>query len=394
MIYDYIIIGAGISGLYTAYKILQKNKNLKIIILEKNKIGGRINVYNFCGINVNTGAGVGRKNKDYLLIKLLTELKIKPNVSQKNIFYHQNIQKINFNKIYKQLKNNYNINEHRHLTFKKYCKLILGNELYKNFTTFIGYTDYENEDAYQTIYHYGFDDNINGGQILYIDWNDLLNKLCLQIDYNKIKVGFTVSKIDKIDSNNYIVKTNKNIDFIGNKLIIASTIDTVKLLLPKYNIYNNIKCQPFLRTYSKFDDKSTKIINEIINGYTIVKSPLKKIIPINKENGIYMIAYTDNKDANYFIDNLENKNFFCKELEKTLNLQKNILKLKAIKSFYWSIGTHYYKPLPRKFKNRTEFINKCQNPQDNIFVVGEMISNNQGWTQGALESVENIINYI
>ena len=36
MIYDYIIIGAGISGLYTAYQLLKKNKDLNILILEKN----------------------------------------------------------------------------------------------------------------------------------------------------------------------------------------------------------------------------------------------------------------------------------------------------------------------------------------------------------------------
>ena len=33
---DIIIIGAGMSGLYTAYKAIQKYPNLKITILEKN----------------------------------------------------------------------------------------------------------------------------------------------------------------------------------------------------------------------------------------------------------------------------------------------------------------------------------------------------------------------
>ena len=43
MIYDFIIIGAGISGLYTYYLIKQTNPNIKILILESsNRIGGRI----------------------------------------------------------------------------------------------------------------------------------------------------------------------------------------------------------------------------------------------------------------------------------------------------------------------------------------------------------------
>jgi len=390
MIYDYIIIGAGIAGLYTAYKILKQNKNAKIIILEKNNIGGRMNIYNFCGTNVNIGAGVGRKNKDYLLVNLLSELSIKSTVAHFTTNYTSNVEKINFKHTYNDLKKNYNKETHKKLTFKKYGNLILGKELYKKFVRFMGYSDYENEDAYESIYNYGFEDNVSGFEILYIKWNELLDALCNKIGTNNIKLGFTVIKIEEEDGK-YIIKTNKNKQFIGEKVIIASTINTVKQLLPICSIFNNIKGQPFLRTYAKFDEKSTKIINELINGYTIVNGPLKKIIPINKDKGIYMVAYTDNKDALYFKDNLENKNFFCKELEKTLNLT-NVLKIEAIKSFYWEIGTHYYKPLPEKYKSRKEFIDKCQNPKKNIFVVGELLSTNQGWTQGALESVENVFN--
>jgi hypothetical protein len=43
------------------------------------------------------------------------------------------------------------------------------------------------------------------------------------------------------------------------------------------------------------------------------------------------------------------------------------------------------------FKNRKEFCDIAQCPEENIRVVGEMISMNQGWTEGALESVENVI---
>jgi glycine/D-amino acid oxidase-like deaminating enzyme len=44
---DYLIIGAGISGLYVAYNIRKKNSNAKITILEKEKIGGRIGLKDF-----------------------------------------------------------------------------------------------------------------------------------------------------------------------------------------------------------------------------------------------------------------------------------------------------------------------------------------------------------
>ena len=385
--YDYIIIGGGISGLYYAYNIIKKNPLTKIVIFEKNKIvGGRMNVYNFYGTNVNIGAGVGRKNKDYLLINLLNELKVKYTMGKKIIYYYKNVEIVNYNKIIKTLKNSYDKNKHGTYKFKKYATEILGKELYNKFVIYLGYSDYENADAYETLNYYGLDDNISNDS-LYIKWNELLDSLVNKIGNNNIKTNNTIISITKND-NYYIVKNNKNKVYYGDKIIIASTIDTVNKLLPKLNIFNNIKGQIFLRAYGKFDKKSTDIMNNIIKGYTIVNGPIKKIIPINKENGIYMIAYTDNKDAIYFKDYLKNKKFFCRKLEETLDLPENTLKLIGLKCFYWNIGTHYYKPLN---KNREEFINKCQNPEKNLFIVGELISRNQGWTQGALESVNKIL---
>lgn len=389
--YDYIIIGCGISSLYCAYNILKNNNNAKIIIFEKNKvIGGRMNVFNFYGSNVNIGAGVGRKNKDYLLIKLLDELKVNYVIGERVIYYHEDVKKIDFNKIVKILKKNYDKNKHKTYTFKKFANEILGKDLYESFRTFLGYSDYENSDAYETLNHYGLDDDVGSDKILNIKWNELLESLVDKVGINNIKLNNNIVSINKKDEI-FIVKNNKGKIYNSNKVIIASTIDTVKKLLPKLKIYNDIKGQTFLRAYGKFDENSNNIIKNIIKGYTIVNGPIKKIIPINIDNGIYMIVYTDNKGAYYFKNHLDDKDFFCRKLEKTLNLTKNTLKLIGLKCFYWNIGTHYYKPLNKKYKNRIEFINKCQNPEKNLFVIGEAISRNQGWTQGALESVNNII---
>ena len=391
MLYDYIIIGAGISGLYCAYNILKKNSNAKIIIFEKNKtIGGRMNVYNFYGTNVNIGAGIGRKNKDYLLINLLNELNVKYNIGKNIVYYHENVNNINFNEIVNKLKNKYNKDKHNKYTFKKFATSILGKQLYNDFITYSGYSDFENEDAYETLYYYGLDDNIGNNEVLYIKWDELLNSIVKKIGSNLIKTNNNIISVNKLN-NQFIVKNSKNKIFHSHKLIIATTVDTVNKLLPKLTIFNNVKGQTFLRVYGKFDENSTGIINNIIKGYTIVNGPLKKIIPINKDNGIYMIAYTDNKGAEYFSNNLDDKYFFTNQIEKTLKLPKNTLKLTGIKSFYWNIGTHYYKPLTSKFNNRKEFINLCQNPIENLFIIGELISRNQGWSQGALESVNNII---
>jgi len=66
--------------------------------------------------------------------------------------------------------------------------------------------------------------------------------------------------------------------------------------------------------------------------------------------------------------------------------------LLAISSFYWPIGTHYYEPLSSEYRSRQAFIKEAQTPEKNLFVIGEMVALHQGWVEGALESVEHIIN--
>ena len=74
--YDIIIIGSGMAGLFSAYNIKKISPDTSFLILEKYKkqwIGGRASNEMFYGTQVVTGAGIGRKNKDKLLIQLLEQ---------------------------------------------------------------------------------------------------------------------------------------------------------------------------------------------------------------------------------------------------------------------------------------------------------------------------------
>lgn len=79
--------------------------------------------------------------------------------------------------------------------------------------------------------------------------------------------------------------------------MVATTIDTVRKLLPAHPIYKEIEPQPFLRVYGKFDKSSVGILKEVLPKFTYVDFPIQKIIPINVYNGIYMIVYNDNQSA-------------------------------------------------------------------------------------------------
>ena len=177
VIYDIIIIGSGISALYTALKIMLKYSFKNIIIIEKNKkrlLGGRAGNDMFHNTSIVTGAGVGRRAKDKLLIEWLDKLGIQYREYKSVVSYANTFQKVDILKIIEELKKYKNIKG----TFKEFFISKLGKELYKEFCISVGYTDYEKADVYETLYNYGMDDNKGGWPILYIPWKELVHHLC------------------------------------------------------------------------------------------------------------------------------------------------------------------------------------------------------------------------
>jgi hypothetical protein len=126
-----------------------------------------------------------------------------------------------------------------------------------------------------------------------------------------------------------------------------------------------------------------------------VPGPLHKIIPINPNKGVYMIAYSDNEPAKMLHQYAKNTKFnretLARLLEKSIGLPNNVLELENISEYYWNEGTHYFEPLRGIYKSRDYFLKVAQHPSKNMWVVGEMVSKNQGWVEGALESVEAVI---
>jgi hypothetical protein len=422
MYYDIIIIGSGISGLYAAYNIQKMSPSTSFIILEKYKknwIGGRTSNDMFYGTQIVTGAGIGRKNKDKLLIQLLNEMDLSYEEFPFTPYYSTQIDKIvDIKKVIQHLKNEYNKHKNQtRITFKEFAKPILGDTLYNDFLVSAGYTDYENEDAFDVIQNYGMDDNACCWKGLYINWKQLVTTLHKKIGIDKIKTSMNVVSIKKTGDTPclFSVETDNGIVFESNKVIVATTIDSIKQIIPgasnKNSIYNEIKGQTFLRLYGKFSKKSSEIMKQYIKGYTIVPGPLQKIIPMDASKGVYMIAYSDNANATFlkkYLENTsENRDVICHLIEKALGLpdkhspstmlhmstaRSKSLELIAIKDYYWPIGTHYYTPLTNKYENREEFIHTAQHPENGILVVGEVVSDNQGWTNGALSSVKAVLN--
>ena len=405
---DFIIIGSGIAGLYTAYQIKRTSPpNTTFLILEKNTkqwMGGRIGNDTFYGADVVVGAGVGRKNKDHALIQLLKDTKVPYSefVSTRN--YIPPFQPVDLMDAMRTLKSEYkkHPDQHRDKTFKQFFIEVFGAKLYKDFVITAGYTDFENADIYETLYHYGMDDNVAGWTGFSLSWKALVETLYDRIGKEHFKFSAEVKRIQKIENDEFEITTADNKRYYANKVIVATTIDAVKRIIPgasaRTSVYQQIHGQPFLLVYAKFDRASTEIMKKHVTAFTPLTGPLQKIIPMDPSKGVYMIAYTDNAHATVLkakgaLENTrKNCEMYSKWLEDALGIPKDTrLTIIAITDYYWSVGTHYYAPLSDEFKTRSEFIRKAQNPMKGIVVVGEMVSRHQGWVEGALESVDKVI---
>lgn len=330
----------------------------------------------------------------------MNNLDIKYSKSNSIMNYSKTMNPVDIVKIIDKLKIEYKKHPDLHKkTFKQFFIKLLGNENYQNFIISAGYTDYENADISETLYNYGMDDNKGGWTKLDIPWKKMVHKLYDLIGHDKFKFSTNVVKINKIKDEpcTFEIITKDNKIFYSNKVIIATTISGIKELVPgasnKSSLYQQIHGQPFLRLYAKFDKKSSDILKNYITDYIIVPGPLQKIIPMNQDKGVYMIAYSDNDNAlilkDYLENNLENRQLYSELIEKSLGINEK-LNIIAIKDYYWPIGTHYYEPL-KNCKNRDEFVYKVQHPEKGMLVVGEAVSRYQGWSEGALESVKTVL---
>jgi hypothetical protein len=231
------------------------------------------------------------------------------------------------------------------------------------------------------LFHYGIEDNFKNWTGFNVDWDLLVKKMCKYIGSEHLKKYEPVESIERY-SFGFKIYTKQNY-YNCKQLILATTIDVIQKLLENHNhIYSLIQGQSFLRTYIQVDNNSIEILKKYIQGSTKVSNILQKIIPIQKDKGIYMVAYSDNKQADK--GKCLNKTELTKLVRKEFEIKEPI-KVNLLKHYYWKIGTHYFKPLNIDPKKILEI---AQCPEKDIFVVGESVSLNQGWVEGALESVK------
>ncbi len=385
--YDYIIIGGGIGGLYANY-LLSKQHNNNGILLERNEhFGGRAYEINFHDTLIKLGAGIMAEHNIHLL-SLLKELNIKVNSFKSNTDIDSNVIKI-FDmsdaicKIKTIFEQNKKTIKNKGYTMKEFLIKYFGLSFTKEFILNCEYHDFLNSDVEYFIKYYDINDMTHEPyNVLIINWIDLINKLVKKNCYNNVNV-INIKKNNDTFNDTFNVITKDNI-YSCKKIIFATSLKPLIKLsknIININYKKYIGTVPFVRIYCYYK----KGYSDNLSHYTIVKNKLQKIIKINKN--ILMASYCDSSNALYWnkVKKLD-KNKQIKIVSEYLNELNIKGTINDIIIAYWDDGVHYYKPT----KDLHKTIKTLSKPTNNVYVVGEIISYKQGWVEGAIQSVDNI----
>lgn len=397
-IYDYIIVGGGISGLYMAYQLSKTDKSI-LIVESTNRWGGRLFTQSEKGSQFELGAArISSKHKKMMSLlkefnlhdKLITlPSKISYKIMGPNVEFYSLIEDLlNGAKLYTK-------NYLQSVTLLQVCFDVLGKRMTYVLKSKLGYdSEFETMNAHQALKSFK---------------QDLFGKT----DYYVISSGFSslIQKmIDHLDScDNVTMKLDTDVTDIGKNFIQMNRSKlfghTILCCVPKKALQsfpkfkdveavNDVAEIPLLRIYARYPkDKSGKVWFHNLKR-TITDNYIRHIIPIDVDSGLIMISYTDGMYATMW-SNLSKmgQSQLIRHLHKEVKAVLGITPPKPdfVYSHYWSAGVHMWKP-GLSVKERYETILKPF--PENIYVVNEAYSKHQCWVEGSLSMCYDVLTRI
>jgi hypothetical protein len=497
-IFDFVIIGCGITGAYLAYSLRKKYPNKSILVVEINDhVGGRLcslNIPDSDKISLEYGGMRCFEEIHPRLVKLLRDLKISrtqapykeheniynlrgeifryknlfPN-SEKKYFIRENEKNVNiFDQIDEKLKKimqkyinlkdilDYKsrilISQDNYLSTLTFNSLILNGkdsfsiENWQRYLDIFGYTNLYNreesllsgcvENCSLTADNQYF---IQGGTQAIV--KTLVQDFSPSLNSGENHILLLKTKLLRLDITNDLINCHllKMSNYQEENIISAKKVYLCTPISEYENIlYNSNKCSIFTQTTEKFLKNCQSLFHTIkdnLDTYSLSKIFLyyeknwwSEKVGINRGRNIttdklnqvwfyhdnYIMIYASLEDADYWNSNFpysEQKELIETKNEKVQKLNELIQeKLKVMFQEFnldvpladkigWKFWEEAYaqwtnvKPYDSKYKNIDEVKQKLRYPFENINItyVNNDISLNQGWMEGSLEEVDDIL---
>ena len=373
--YDTIIVGGGIAGLYCAMNI--KNH----LLLECNDyLGGRI----FTHKEPKYESGAGRYNENHiLLVNIINKFKLTPiQLSNDQLYiedskYRPHIEKYFHKKMKKVLKNG-SFDE----SFYQHCLHYYSKDEVDELRYIFGYTseflEMNAKDAIRM-----FKKKVGNYYIVKEGMSELVRRMSLHVNY-KMKHCVT-----SVRENNGTFEVD---GYACKKIIFAIPPDNIKqiaFLKSVHPLLKSLQTNCLLRIYAIYPNKwFAGLPNLTTNSF------IRHIIPIDAEAGLVMISYVEGRDTDVY---LNSKGGLYKNVQSKIQTElkhmfpdKEIIEPTYFQPHVWKIGDHAWKPGYDSDKIAKELLN----PMPNIYLCGEAFSHNQSWIEGALENATEVLDIL
>jgi protoporphyrinogen oxidase len=395
-IYDYIIVGGGISGLFMAYKLSETGKSI-LVVESTNRVGGRIYTKEYKGVPYELGAARISSNHKKVL-SLLHELKLQDDLVKLSdtITYKLSRSTINFYSLVKEIVEGaklYSTSYLQSINLLQLCIDVLGQDKATLFQHTLGYdSEFIHLNAHQALKSYKKD--LFSGCDYFIlkkgmsSMIDALHKKLIERDNVKIKLEVSVTDIGK----NYIQIDKKK--KYGSHILCCVPYQTLQSFskmkaVPEIHAVQPI---PLMRIYAKYPkDKDGYVWFKKINR-TITNKYIRHIIPIDPEAGLIMISYTDGTYADMWsnLSKISNKvliDHLHAEIKEVLGIEPP--KPEFLTHYHWSAGVHMWKPGYNVYDVYKKLLKPF--PNEPIYIVNEAYSKHQCWIEGCLEACYDAI---
>ena len=430
--YDVIVVGAGISGLYTAREILKQNPKFSVAIAERYKgLGGRTYSYwppEFPGVHWEMGAGRIRSDHKLLmgLIKDygLTWVPIGDRVSflggpehngrggshlEPNTFESMMIP------VYLEPLLQLDPSILANTTLEKLMIQVYGAKKTAEVLTHFPYrgeVDTLRADiALEGFVGKGEMSSHKGYGILKEGFSELIARLQDDCEARGLIVLNRHTLVD-IDAVGGSKATDLTFDFGGAKqpsgkitlraekgCVLALHRDALGELdvFKGWQTLRHLKTQPLLRCYAIFDPKSVwfKDLSRVVTP-----ARPRYVLPMDVNSGTIMISYTDGSDARAYM--ACQKEDGDKGLEKMIMADirklfpdRTIPKPLFFRSHPWTTGCTYWLPGPYDPATESrESIHPLPSTFPGVWLCGESWAMRQAWVEGALEQADVLLESI
>jgi len=418
--YDIIVVGAGISGLYSARQLARQYPTLKIALAEKYKgLGGR--TYSYTPPrhpDITWEMGAGRIRKDHKLVMDLikeyglnwvpigTGISFKKSGSspmEANVFESVGIpvyfQPLSF--LNKSAQENYTIQE----LLEEIHGILKTREILTEFPYRAEVSVLRADLALAGFLGNGEMANHEGYGVLAEGFSELVRRMREELEKRGVAILQKHELVDFKDAGGGATDLHFKFGYdepgkphgeivlrATRAVVLALHKDAVARLPPfkGWKTLERLQTAPLLRTYAIFPKRGGKVWFDGMNRIVTPERP-RYILPIDSEKGVIMISYTDADDTREYMR--IQKHHGDRALEKAI--MKDIRTLfpglyipnpTFFRSHPWETGATYW--LPGNYNPWLASEGACRPFGGSVWLCGESWSLRQAWVEGALEHTE------